>query len=195
MLGKLPDSKIIKKLESNDNQANNAILKHLYKRFYPMAVSVVMQYNGNENEAEDVFQEALIALYENVKAKKFRGDSSINTYLYATIRNIWFSKLKKSKRIIDQELNEGISEGSPINFDDNDDTVCVINKLLDEVGESCREILKAYYYENCSMRAIKERMGFMNEQSAKTQKYKCLQKLIKLVENNKGLKDYLCDLV
>jgi len=158
-----------------------------------MALKFVKLNNGNNEDASDVFQESLIAFYENVKSSKFRGDSTIKTYLYSTIRNNWFTKLKKSKSEIDIEnVKSPIDEN---NSKSETELINILSNLLDQIGVSCKKILKYYYYENLSMKDIMERMEFSSEQSAKTQKYKCMQKLIKLLEDKPIMKTLLLDLL
>jgi len=50
-------------------------------------------------------------------------------------------------------------------------------KLL---GEPCKTIIEAFYIHNHSMQDICEQFGYTNADNAKTQKYKCLQRLKKL---------------
>ena len=71
----------------------------------------------------------------------------------------------------------------------------MVEKLLGQVSERCREILKLYYFDNLSMVEIAERAGFDNENSAKTQKYKCMQRLIKIMAKEPELKKTLYELL
>ncbi|MBC8343532.1 MAG: sigma-70 family RNA polymerase sigma factor [Bacteroidetes bacterium] len=187
------DDQIILDLETEDENLNNKAFKYLYKHVYPLVYSFIRQRSGTKREADDTFQEAMIVLYENIKKKKFRGEARVSTYLYATVRNIWFSKLKKSKRMVhveDMTMIENEDAKSNAN-----EKFALIMQVLDEMGESCKTILKKYYFDHCSMNEIKIKMGFSSEESAKTQKYKCMQKLIAKINSNpalkKALKEYI----
>ena len=158
-----------------------------------MALKFVKTNKGSTEDASDVFQESLIAFYENVKSQKFRGDSTIKTYLYATIRNNWFTKLKKLKTEV--ELDNVKSQTDETNQTSESELMRVLSGLLDQIGKSCKKILTYYYYENLSMKDIMEKMDFSTEQSAKTQKYKCMQKLIKILEDSPNIKTMLVDLL
>lgn len=189
------DEQIISKLRENDEQIKNKVLRYLYKKYYPMALSIVYQNNGTEEEAIDVFQESIISFYESIRNNIFRGDSTINTYLYSTIRNQWMTRLKKNKRIINLEGDSAefhnIIEEKQMN---RIELKARIEKILDQIGESCKRILINYYFENCSMKDIMQIMGFGSEKSAKTQKYKCMQKLIELVNANPKYRNLLREL-
>ena len=48
---------------------------------------------------------------------------------------------------------------------------------LQKSGQKCLELLKAFYYDHCSMDHIAGRFGFKGRRSATVQKYKCLEKV------------------
>ncbi len=48
---------------------------------------------------------------------------------------------------------------------------------LDQLGEPCKTILRDFYLYNKSMEEITDKFGYTNADNAKTQKYKCLQRL------------------
>jgi RNA polymerase sigma factor (sigma-70 family) len=185
------DKQIVLDLEAVDEDLNNKAFKYLYKHVYPLVYSFIRQRSGSKREADDTFQEAMIVLFENIKSKKFRGEARVNTYLYSTVRNIWYSKLKKMKRVVhidDMLMTEDVDVKTQ---PDSSEKLALIMGVLDQLGDSCKSILKKYYFEHCSMNDIKDKMGFRSEESAKTQKYKCMQKLISHINANPALKDAL----
>jgi RNA polymerase sigma factor (sigma-70 family) len=184
---------IIEDLESLDSMRNNRAFKYLYKRHYAMAISIIIKNNGYEEDAKEVFQDALIALYENIKNRKFRKDSSIKTYLYSMIRNIWLNALKKNRIINEgEQFEEKYSQITDNDSFDHDDVKSfLLKKLLDKIGTNCKKILQYYYYHQMSMSDIMQNMGFSNEHSAKTQKYKCMQKLIAFINSKPAIKESL----
>ena len=54
-----------------------------------------------------------------------------------------------------------------------------MNNSLIELGEPCSELIKDFYINKLSMEQIAEKFGYTNADNAKTQKYKCLQRLKK----------------
>lgn len=162
-----------------------------------MAIQFVRSNSGDDSDAEDVFQDVLVAFYRNIRTGKFRGDSAIKTYLYSMIRNQWLVRLKKNQRNVkmeDPEQAERTMHVSPSNYK-TDDLTNQVNKLLGEVSERCRELLKRYYFDNLPMSEVAERTGFENENSAKTQKYKCMQRLIKIMADRPELKKMLYEML
>ena len=52
-----------------------------------------------------------------------------------------------------------------------------MNDSLENLGEPCSTLLKDFYVHKLSMEEISEKFGYTNADNAKTQKYKCLQRL------------------
>lgn len=59
-----------------------------------------------------------------------------------------------------------------------------MKSALDHLGEPCKTIIQDFYMHNLSMQDICEKFGYTNTDNAKTQKYKCLQRLKKIFFNN-----------
>jgi RNA polymerase sigma factor (sigma-70 family) len=66
-----------------------------------------------------------------------------------------------------------VQEEREIHFD-------TLNAAMEELGEPCRSLLKAFYNEDKSMQDIARIFGYTNPDNAKTQKYKCLTRLKKI---------------
>ena len=56
-----------------------------------------------------------------------------------------------------------------------------LDEVLVKVDKKCLKMLQMFYYQKLSMKVIADNLGFKSEASAKTQKYKCLEKARKLV--------------
>ncbi|WP_431209441.1 RNA polymerase sigma factor [Puia sp. P3] len=77
----------------------------LYRQFSEAIRSFIMSYGGNEQDADDVFQETVIAFIDSVKKGKYRQESSVKTFLASVARHIWFNDLKKKERAGIREKN------------------------------------------------------------------------------------------
>lgn len=174
----------------------NAALKHLYSNYFSMAQHIVISNKGDENDAADVFQDALITMYENVNNGTFRGESALKTYLYAIIRNYSVTRIKKNMKTTSldhlADLPDDCRGFSLTELKDIESEL--LQTVLDSIGPGCKKLLSLYYYHGLSMKEITRQMSFSNEKSAKAQKYKCMQKLIALIEQKPGLKDRLSEL-
>ena len=50
-------------------------------------------------------------------------------------------------------------------------------ELIESLGENCKKILMAFYYDNLSIQEMLVNLPYENEQVVRNKKYKCLQKL------------------
>src|SRR5450432_168611 len=173
------DSSLIQALRSDD-PPDDAI-RHLYRLYFALTAAYVTQNSGSEQDAEDIFQEVILVFIEVLKKEKFRGESSISTFLYSLTRNIWLNELKKRGR---SKLRDAIFEKGKDQSDPDTSQLIVhremkaeMMQLIDKLGENCKKILLAFYFENLAMSEILQNMKYENEQVVRNKKYKCLKQL------------------
>ncbi|TDG36945.1 sigma-70 family RNA polymerase sigma factor [Pedobacter changchengzhani] len=159
------------------------VLNKLYKAYFAMVLQFILNNNGNEDDAKDVYQEGIIILYNKIKAGDFELSSKLKTYIYSVCRRIWLKKLahnsKKAGNITDYEdvfvVEEDVEE-----HQEKDLQFVKMQTALDHLGEPCKTIIQDFYIHSLSMQDICEKFGYTNTDNAKTQKYKCLQRLKKI---------------
>lgn len=182
------DLKILNTLRSDDLLERNKALESVYKDYYPVIESLIVKNNGNLYEAEDIFQDVIIVLYNKVRNKEFELTSSLKTYLYSVARNLWLNKLKVKGKSNLVELDKKALE---LPFEETE-SLFVSTKQKEimiqfsKIPEKCKEILYHFYFHRRSMNAIAESMGYANSQVAKNKKSRCLKKLKYLVFETKN---------
>ncbi len=173
------DREVVLGILNNSEEA----LNKLYIGYYPMVLQFILNNSGDEDDAKDVYQEAIIVLYDKIKGGSFELSSKLKTYLYSVSRRIWLKKLaqqsKKTNNIADFEDVLAVDEDFEIH-EQKDQQFDQMKKALESLGEPCKTIIQDFYIHNLSMQDICEKFGYTNTDNAKTQKYKCLQRLKKL---------------
>jgi len=162
---------------------NDVALKELYKSHYPMIVHLVCSNNGTEQEAKDIYQEAIIAFYERVQQPAFMLTCKVKTYIYAVCRRLWLKRLAEKKR-----FGSSIDEGDTFFGLDNEMEAIAIKEerfkkmqsALMQLGQPCRNLIVDFYINDLSMEEISMKFNYTNADNAKNQKYKCLQRLKKI---------------
>ena len=160
-----------------------SMLKRIYTAYFPMVLQLILANNGNEDEAKDIYQEAIIVLYSKVKAGDFELTSKLKTYIYSVCRRLWLKRLSHiSKYSGDiRDFNEYAPvEEDLVQHEERDIQFEKMGGALKVLGEPCKTIIEDFYIYNRSMQEICEKFGYTNADNAKTQKYKCLQRLKKL---------------
>ncbi|WP_018612448.1 RNA polymerase sigma factor [Segetibacter koreensis] len=179
MKAEFSEQVLLKGLAKNDAKA----IETIYKNNFNMVQSFVLNNNGSYDDARDIFQEAMIVLYENVKSEKFVLTCQIKTYLYSICRRLWLKRLQYANRFTTQV--ESLEETVPIEEDlehqeKRNLDFAIMERALGSLGEPCKSLLEAYYLQKKDMTDIASIFGYTNADNAKNQKYKCLIRLKKL---------------
>jgi len=158
-------------------------LNRLYTGYFPMVLQFILNNNGDEDDAKDVYQEGIIVLYNKIKGGNFELSSKLKTYIYSVCRRIWLKKLaqqsRKTSNIADFE-DVIATEDDVEQHEEKDLQFEKMQAALLHLGEPCKTIIQDFYINNLSMQDICEKFGYTNTDNAKTQKYKCLQRLKKI---------------
>jgi RNA polymerase sigma-70 factor (ECF subfamily) len=88
----LTDEELVTAARDGDDDA----FKELVVRFEPIVARTVTGMLGDSAEAEDVGQETFIRFYNSLR--RFRGESSVRTYLTRIAMNLSLNELKRRKR-------------------------------------------------------------------------------------------------
>jgi RNA polymerase sigma factor (sigma-70 family) len=150
---------------------------------------MIVNNNGSEDEAKDIFQEAVMVLYDKITQQKFELSSKLGTFLYAVSRRLWLKQLTRKGSVAS---TADISDFEDLlrveddleRHDEIEQRFDHMNIALSQLGEPCQTLLKDFYIANMSMQDIRDKFGYTNTDNAKTQKYKCLQRLKKIFFNS-----------
>ena len=169
----------------------NDAIRYIYRQYSQATSSFIMQHGGSEQDADDIFQETVVAFIEVVQKGKFRGEASVKTFLNSIARNYWFNEIKKRDRsgIRDKkfELSRDQNEADVSHHITEMERKRQLRSLVDQLGDSCRKVLLLFYYENLSMKEMVDHLPYDNEQVVRNKKYKCLQALTGLIKDNPAI--------
>ena len=169
------NEKIINGILSGDQQVFN----DLYEYEFPKVVRLITLNSGNVDSAKDIFQDGLITFMEKLYKNEIDLTCSVSTYLYSICRNLWMEQLRKDK--MSESFNDYYNylefdfpihgnETTPDLYED-------VNKVIDSMGNPCKQLLECYYYKKLSWEKIAQMLDYSNAASARNQKYKCLERI------------------
>jgi RNA polymerase sigma factor (sigma-70 family) len=158
-------------------------IETIYRENYNMIQSLVVNNNGSADDARDIFQEAMIVLYEKVRSGSFELNCLIKTYVYSVSRRLWLKRLQQMNHYSQVSDNlqetipveEEIEENERINYEFQ-----AMDRAISSLGDPCKGLLEAYYLNRKNMQEIAQSFGYTNADNAKNQKYKCLMRLKKI---------------
>lgn len=189
-LHNVSDEVLISSLAEGDSKA----IGQIYSSYYPTIEKMVFKMNGSVDDAFDIFQDSVTILYEKAKADNLQLSCKLSTYLIAIAKHLWLKKLSKLKKQSFSVLHDNMEENIRIDDDidqflEFENNVSKLTKCFEQIGDPCNGILKAFYIDNKSMQNIAIEFGYTNPENAKTQKYKCLNRLRKMFFNEPELKE------
>ncbi|HPH86989.1 MAG TPA: sigma-70 family RNA polymerase sigma factor [Chitinophagales bacterium] len=171
---------IIDLLKKNDEKT----IRTFYNDHKNKFVLFAKRYNINEFDSIDVYQDAFIALIENVKRGKTDDlKSSLSTYLFGIGKFMIFQKFKKNGQLhIADDVASIEIEEDLYSEDDVDLQVRLLQNGLDKLGEQCKKVLQLFYYEEKKLDEIQEQLGYTSKDVLKSQKSRCLKQLKELIK-------------
>ncbi len=169
-------------------------IRQLYREFFPIAKSIVERNSGNYEDAEDVFQDSIVVLYQKISNGTIEIKCSLKTYFYSICRNIWRQRLDRKWRLVyhDDFVNEPQEDYEPEIFK-VDEKKLERSRLFQmyflTLPKDCQKVL-TLFMENVSLKEIARTMGFKDESYAKTRKYLCKNMLRKRIMKDPNFKRF-----
>lgn len=180
-----PDQKYITALLENDP----LVLEELYERFSGKIKWMIIQNNGTETDAADIFQDALISIYNKAKTGDFVLTCPMEAFLYLICKNKWLNALNKKKT---QKVTNTDTEGFKYIGEDSfklaDDCVMqqersnLLAEKVAQMGESCKNLLRLSW-GGISMDEVAKKLN-VTYAYARKKKSECMAKLIALVKES-----------
>ena len=181
---RLSDGEIVQRIRGRDPEG----LAILYETFRSEFVHWAVKFTRcDENDAFDYYQATIIIVYDNIHAGKIEElKSSLKTYVFSVGKNLaWQHKRQKTRSqkinaeyYLEMHMNPS-DEQSQLAEENNLD---LISNCFSQLGDPCHSLLDMFYYHKKSMEEIALKLNYKNPETAKNQKYKCMERLRKLVE-------------
>ena len=178
------DAKILDLIRKGDEDA----LVILYESNRRPILAYVARNNGTLDDAKDLLQESLVVLWERVRSGRFEYKARLNTFIYATVKNMWSQRLRARNREISGDLDPDEHEDFSASILENliaTEQAAMVRDALGKIGEQCRKLLLLFYWEELSMDDIAEQLGFANADTVKAKKYQCKKALEELLKKSR----------
>lgn len=170
----MTDQEIIQQLK----KGNEACLKHLYQHL-GMVKSMVLKNNGSEDDALDIFQEAIIAFYKSVMSGAYELRGKISSYLYEVSRRLWLNQLNRRKKY--ESSGDAVTYVDMVNEENESHSLIALQEYmrnaLEKLGEPCKSLLEAAVFLSMKMEDIADMFQYSGPRSASQQKLRCLKRL------------------
>lgn len=162
----------------------NEAFETLYFKYYTYATTYVRRNHGNEMDARDLFQEAIVVLYKKLSNGTWRNEASIGTFLYAVVVNIWKYKLRQANKhpvylgetpnLLSIETID-IWEEDNIEESQNNEQLAVLG-IFNELSENCQKLLELSFFNQLQSEEIAKELGY-SEAFVRVKKHRCIEKI------------------
>ena len=190
---------MLKMMSNTDDQHLSAVrsgdlngLRAVYREFLPRISRLITRNGGSHDDALDIFQDALLVLFEKTRDGSFQLTSSFSTLIYGVCRNLWGNRLQKKSRT-------EVTLADDFKF--KDDSANLEHAIVEEeknrlfwdafrkLGADCQQLLRLFF-EKKTMEEIAEVMQFSSVGYAKKRKFLCKENLLEAVKADPRFNDY-----
>jgi DNA-directed RNA polymerase specialized sigma24 family protein len=167
-------------LQRKDEKA----IRYVYWDYFASVRRYVVLNNGSDQDAEDLFQEAVLILLSKISEKDFTLSSSVKTFLFAISKRLWWNQLKKkntpfSADFYDISQSDFLEEEEKIVFKEAKWNSMQV--VLAQITQYCSKLLKEMFLDG------KASSTYKNAHTLHNQKYKCLIQAKKAAAKIKSL--------
>lgn len=175
-----PNKDILIYLRCEDNKAYN----ELYKQYYKSIKQLIISNSGTNQDAEDIFQDTMIAFITKLRQENFVLEASVKTYILAIAKNLWLKRLRNNRNdnaisgLYDNKFYEEISLAidQPKSYRDK------LQLYIHQITAHCKGLIHAMFYNNNTIHQIQKDYGYSTIHNAQNQKHKCVEQIRKIKE-------------
>lgn len=179
----MTDLEIIESIRQGDR---DKAIRFLYKEF-PKIRQLILKSGCNDVVAREVFNDSLLLLIEKVQQPQFELTSKLTTYLYGINRFMVKNELRKQNKTgYELEWSDTlILSETDLGYDtEKEERLNQLDRILAQLSEKCRKIFELFYFRKESMEKIAKTLNYSSVNSAKTQKYKCMEHAFELAKQH-----------
>ena len=144
-----------------------------------------------EQDAEDLYQDAIIIFDRKAASGEFMQMSSIENFIFSIVKLNWYNRYRQHQKrqdvdvLLERELVEDVST-----YYERQERHEMLERILDMFGERCKELL-LLFSQGYSMEDIAKRLEITDRFYARKEKYRCLNRIRMKVQADEELAKYI----
>lgn len=171
---------------SGIREKDTNVLDFIYKNYYHQIKVFISQNQGSDEDAKDIYQDALMVIFQKLQQDNLKLTCSFNTYLYSVSRLLWLKQLEKRKLwkqyTEDAENFVALDESILVMYEKNE-RYKLYQAHFKRLSFSCQKVLELFLAK-IPLKEIARILGFKSEQYAKKRKHQCKEKLVNSIKND-----------
>lgn len=162
------------------------VLDFIYKSYFHQINVFINKNDGNDEDAKDIYQDAVLVIYQKITKKNLTLNCSFNTYLYSVCRLLWLKQLEKRrlKKSFLEESSKFIElEADIISYHEANERLNLYHEHFSKLSYNCQKILELFLAQ-IQLKEIARVLGFKSDQYVKKRKHQCKEKLIASIKSD-----------
>ncbi|MBL7775572.1 MAG: sigma-70 family RNA polymerase sigma factor [Saprospiraceae bacterium] len=168
-------------------EGNRSDLQRLYAEALPRIRRLIADMGGSEADAPDIFQDAVLIVYQKARQPGFELTSLFSTYFFGICRNLWLNRRTKKSATAEVTFTDTAKYIAEPAFTESDQLQVergnLFWKAFRKLGPDCQRVLELFF-QKIAMETIAREMGFGSEGYARRRKRQCKNRLIELVKKD-----------
>ena len=163
-------------------EGDRVVIKTIYSNTLPRVIKFVCQNKGSEDDAKEVFQNALLQLVVRYKKDQFVITGSFEAYLFTVCKNMWRRELKRRKI--------EVTSNSFLELRDKDEDIVyaileqkqweIFNDAINKLSDNCKRIMDLFFSRIPYAEMLKI-LNYTSENVIRQRVFKCKAKLKSLI--------------
>jgi RNA polymerase sigma factor (sigma-70 family) len=164
----------------------------LYEEIFPKIRRYICSNKGSVDDAIDIFQDAMVILCKQARTGNYNLNYDVSGFLFTVCKNRWINKVKRDSRMVRLETQGDKAYLYDFTSDIiTTEKVKTLKEMIHKLGEKCFKLLQLAVYQQLENPEICTIMGFATVNAVKTQKYKCKQKLLEMIESDPSYREVI----
>jgi len=172
-------------IEGIQNRDTN-VLDYVYENFFYQIKVFISKNSGSDEDAQDIYQDAILVIYQKIMRENLTLNSSFSTYLYSVCRLLWLKQLeqKKLKTMFMEdtskfvELDDGITDVHESNI-----RYKLYQDHFKKLSYNCQKILELFL-ARIQLKEIARILGLKGDKYVKKRKHQCKEKLVSSIKSD-----------
>ncbi len=167
------------------------VLDFIYKNYFQQIKVFINNNSGSDEDAQDMYQDGVLVIYQKIKSDNLTLNCSFNTYLYSVCRLLWLKQLEKRKKSIEYaEESEKLVEldDDILKFYNSNERYVIYQDHFRKLSQNCQKILELYM-ARIQLKEIANILGYKSDLYVKKRKHQCKEKLVNSIKNDPRFKE------
>lgn len=152
--------------------------EELFRNNYAKLCLFAKHFLKDDDAAKDIVQEAFVTYWNN-RNELAAAEASVNSFLYASVKNACLNKLRRQKLeqlFLNNQDADPSEDAAVLNAMIRSEVITELHKVITTLPENCQKIFRMGYLEGLKNPQIAEELG-LSINTVKTQKKRGLQLL------------------